>query len=902
MKLRSLELTHFRKFDRAVRIGPLADGINVLCGPNEFGKSTLLAAIRGVLFERHSSRAEAVRGMRHHRGETSPRIAMNFETETGLHRIEKRFLHREPFARLTLPDGTRVDGDAAEEALQALLGFRAAGKQGARPEDAGMWGALWVTQRELVDQPALANPARATLHACLEAEIGAVSGGERGQGILREVREDLAQLRDGRGQPKGRLKETGELLARTETELLRLTDKRRALSDDIEALQGRRRDLAHATQADPVAKLIADLDATKLRRDTVLRYADRYNQAATALRLAELAHAGLAREKARRAGREQQFAAVVAQVAGNIAEEREALTALAQSEAALGRLDAVHARAEQEFEAAAAGLRCARRVADLANRATAAAGVAERLRRAEAAQARVNDCAGELIAIRADDASVQAVHTASRECTRARAVLDAQATAIVLDLEPGADGRVLIDGTPVATTELRAVADVTIDLPGVGRITIRPAIKDRDTLLAGIAKSERRLAEALDAAGASDATDAERRLAQRTALERRLAEARRALDLYAPADPAISLAAGAEALRNHVAVLQRCIAAEVAELDLTEPPPAGAGNASLKEASEAEARAAEALVVARSVLPASRLSRDRRAEAAAHATAARVGAEAEVGRLRHEMEEATVEEEDDALAARLEEAAREVLSRQNVLALVEHARPEDTLPAIDARILRYEQAIDATREDHRRLQQDIAVLQSRILQEEGGGIDEQIAIAERRREDFGRERDALQREADILELLRDTLLEAERATRERYLAPVLERLTPYLRGLFPGSRVHCDENFRITGVTRDGELQEEFARLSDGTQEQIAILSRLAFADMLIDRGRPAMVILDDALAFADRDRMERMFDMLMHAASRMQLLVLTCRGDVFTRLGGNRVELRTMADADGVA
>ena len=127
-------------------------------------------------------------------------------------------------------------------------------------------------------------------------------------------------------------------------------------------------------------------------------------------------------------------------------------------------------------------------------------------------------------------------------------------------------------------------------------------------------------------------------------------------------------------------------------------------------------------------------------------------------------------------------------------------------------------------------------------------------------------------------------------------------MTPYLQGLLPGVRVHCDEDFRITAVTRDGGMQEDFARLSDGTQEQLAILSRLAFADMLIDRGRPAMVILDDALAFADRDRMERMFDLLAQAASRMQILVLTCRGDVFTRLGGHRVELNTMADAVGVA
>jgi uncharacterized protein YhaN len=52
------------------------------------------------------------------------------------------------------------------------------------------------------------------------------------------------------------------------------------------------------------------------------------------------------------------------------------------------------------------------------------------------------------------------------------------------------------------------------------------------------------------------------------------------------------------------------------------------------------------------------------------------------------------------------------------------------------------------------------------------------------------------------------------------------------------------------------------------------------------------MVILDDALAYADDDRMERMFDTLVAAARRMQILVLTCREDLFARAGGHHLRL----------
>ena len=52
---------------------------------------------------------------------------------------------------------------------------------------------------------------------------------------------------------------------------------------------------------------------------------------------------------------------------------------------------------------------------------------------------------------------------------------------------------------------------------------------------------------------------------------------------------------------------------------------------------------------------------------------------------------------------------------------------------------------------------------------------------------------------------------------------------------------------------------------------------------MLLDTRKPALLILDDALAHADSNRLERLFYLLSHASSRLQILVLTCRGELFT-------------------
>ena len=54
-------------------------------------------------------------------------------------------------------------------------------------------------------------------------------------------------------------------------------------------------------------------------------------------------------------------------------------------------------------------------------------------------------------------------------------------------------------------------------------------------------------------------------------------------------------------------------------------------------------------------------------------------------------------------------------------------------------------------------------------------------------------------------------------------------------------------------------------------------------------------MILDDALAFSDDDRIERMFDILMRAGEHVQILVLTCRKRLFTRLGAATLEIKEL-------
>jgi uncharacterized protein YhaN len=82
------------------------------------------------------------------------------------------------------------------------------------------------------------------------------------------------------------------------------------------------------------------------------------------------------------------------------------------------------------------------------------------------------------------------------------------------------------------------------------------------------------------------------------------------------------------------------------------------------------------------------------------------------------------------------------------------------------------------------------------------------------------------------------------------------------------------------------------SRLSDGTQEQIAVLVRLAMGALICERGQPVPIMLDDALAFSDDDRIQRMFDAFKRAGRSQQVIILTCRARAFANLGGSELTI----------
>src|SRR5699024_8471296 len=131
MKLRSLAVNQFKKYTSPTRLDGIGDGLNVIIGPNEMSKSTLLVALRAALFQKYCSGAQPIAALQNDRNQAGLVVELTFELEDELYCNTKRFM-KMPYARLAWPVGRLLEGDAVGLALRDLLGFEEQGKAGAK--------------------------------------------------------------------------------------------------------------------------------------------------------------------------------------------------------------------------------------------------------------------------------------------------------------------------------------------------------------------------------------------------------------------------------------------------------------------------------------------------------------------------------------------------------------------------------------------------------------------------------------------------------------------------------------------------------------------------------------------------------------------------------------------------
>jgi DNA repair exonuclease SbcCD ATPase subunit len=266
VKILSITIDQFKKFTLPTQLEGFGEGLNVISGPNEMGKSTILEAIKAVLFERHKSKNAVIKSFQHVSNDTAPIISLVFELDGIQYKIEKRFI-KSPYAKLTMPDKV-VDGDEAEDILQQLLGFNQAGKSGASPDTLGLWSVLWVRQGESL-YAELSDLACNTVQSCLEAEVGILTGGQRGQKLLPAIETALSEIVDKRDKPKSRYREVIDQLAVVEAQLVEFKSKYAVIDEDLTQLDRYRRELQSLQDSEAESKIIEEIESARRRHKEV---------------------------------------------------------------------------------------------------------------------------------------------------------------------------------------------------------------------------------------------------------------------------------------------------------------------------------------------------------------------------------------------------------------------------------------------------------------------------------------------------------------------------------------------------------------------------------------------------------------------------------------------------------
>jgi len=868
MKILALRLFNVKRFaGRGVAIEGIGNGVNVLCAANELGKSTSFEALHALFFQSHTSVSSDVRNLRPYSG-GNPLVEADVSTEDGRYRIAKQYYGGRSARVIDLDTGRLLA--QADEAERFIAGLVKGGT-------AGPAGLLWVRQgvtgieRRSKSEEDGEREVRRTLLESVQGEVEAITGGRRMTEIMNAVTAELDRLVTKRG-PKA-----DGPYATAVRERDRLEAEERRLAGEVAVL----RDALERRASD--GKRLADLDTAEHRHE---------RRRAVETAQARFDTAKAQSEKLRAAEAELKLA--LERLGGAEKDLRMFRAALDQARDVRGKLSVVHerrrqamdrrreigeaiARATADVDAAETGERQARERltrCDAAVRAREAserlAKLQEQLSRGEALRQALEDGEAKRALVQISTSAVDELQAVEIELAKLQAVEDAARSTVCIDYAADAAGFVDMDGVPLPDGEERTYdQQARLLVPGIGTITLRsnrPA--PADDRLKQVRRQRRTL---LDAMGVVDLDSARQRQVQSRQIEAELGELRGRLSQLAPD--------GLSTLRELVAA-EREVGTEALEWD---GDPAEVRSSLV----EAEARLTAARLTLSETAPL-RGSADDAFIAAQTAFAALDAEQAQIASMlgpeeeREAREAGLVQALDDRTRSRVEAEARADGVRATTI----------DLESAEAALRRTRSVEEAADKDINTLREAIAGLNAEIRARSDEAVEETWRETAEALGAAASRVAAFEREVGILQRLAAALEAARSHASDVYLRPVMTELTPLLGLLFDDVSIAFDDKTLLPQALRRNGQDEEVDRLSGGMREQLSVLTRLAFARLLARNGRPAPVILDDALVYSDDDRIEKMFDALHRQSKDQQIIVFSCRQRAFQKLGGTALQM----------
>jgi len=872
VRLLRLRLRNFRGVeDREVTF--LRDGVTVVAGPNEIGKSSMAEALDLLFTVQDGSQKSEVKAVKPVDRDAGPEVEAEVETGDYAFTYFKRYL-KSPVTelRITQPRPEQVTGRIAHERVEQIL---------EQTMDTALWRALQVKQGEGLGHVVLGDGQ--SLGRALDRAAGTVHEGPVETSLFDRAKEEYEAY----WTPGGKLK--GDFPLRTavtqhQAALEGIESQLRSIAADVDrdaALTDERARLADAKG--PEQERVAELEARWRGIEDLSRTVDRLGESEKAARLVaeQAAEASRGRDAAvaELVGAEAELDRLREQVeaaapALESARERSERAAMSLADARAAR-EAADARARLAREDAAY-LRARQALADLTRRREALAAARAALSESEAA-------AG---SNKVDTAAIETIRGADREVQVARALLDAGRPSVAITAL--GDVTVLVDGAPTAigageTTPRRAVAErLTVELPDVLRVEISAGVGDA-AVADRAAGAERALRAACDRVAVADLAAAEvAATARGEALAARTEHKRRIAEILGTED--------ADQIDTKIAVAEgRTLGyLEAREAETTMPADEESAAIAARAADEAAdlARTAETTTEREE-----RAAREQLAERDKAANEARVllaMAEKDVATRANALADARAATPDAALADATTSAAAAHGAAKSAVAAARTALERVGPEAAKALLDNARRVLDGIGEQLRALEITQAEVRARLRDHGEDGLEERKDAEASARDAASAELERWLARAEARRKLYEALKAARDAAHLAYVGPLRDKLTSLAKVVFGGSlSLEVGEDLRVRSRTLDGRTVP-YDSLSIGAREQLGVMTRLACAILVADDGG-VPVMLDDTLGFSDPRRLEAMGAVLSLAGTSCQVIILTSYPERYRHVGGAR-------------
>lgn len=879
MRIHRVQLRNYRGvIDNTVEFP--TEGVTIIEGANERGKTSISEAVDLILETRDSSRAKRIWQVKPAHRDEVPEVEV--EVSSGIYRFayRKRWLRRpETILTITKPLLEQVSGREAHDRVRRILD---------ETLDHELWRALRVEQWTGAGSPSEMIIPVFNVRSLVDALDLAVGGDMTIDGedtLWRRICDEREKYWTATGRVK---QERNELRRKVEDSREKVDDLQRQLKEierDATRVDGLRSERGRllATNED-CNRTLRQLEGRQSQTEGLRGEVDRLD---SAHREAEAHRDRIISEQRRRgdlvtardsrsaelAEMEEEAQRVAPGVEAVIAHSEAAQTALEEAQSALGAAEANHLAARGDHENY-------RSLIDLEQ-------LRERWRRTVAAQEKLRHAEAFLESATVDEDLVARIEAAHIGVVRAESAV--RSAGMRLEGNTWSDVTLRIDGVEITFAggeEIREIVgqELGFSVPSVAELLIRAGTESRN-LMTELNRAREEFRNLCASGGVRDLAEARRAAADREEAERSREEAFATIrnDLR---DLTPTL------MQQKIEGLRQRTERYAAERPSTRPLPAG-----YEEAKQVATEMKDLLDERREQY------RKRQAEAQA----------AGEKRRKMELDQATVEGRIEIVRSALGEAERlltlvrgersdadladefHAANRKVEVASegLERAKAELKDADPDSMAILMENARAAGRraaEELERNQEEERELRVSLRLRGEEGLYTRLGDAERRWRQIRRRHERLEARAKAAELLHVKFAARRQESQLRYHAPLTERIEDFGRIVFGSSfKVELGDNLEVVRRTLDG-VTLDVDQLSAGAREQLGLLSRLACAAIVSPDGGGAPVIIDDALGWSDPDRLSRMGAAIGAAGKQCQIIILTCTPGRYAHVGNARV------------